>query len=121
MVKQDLYTKEQFYTRKRNQKFSSRKNQIAFNNEIKAIESGKIKFIESKLKHNRKILSKILSKKESISVSIEHLKILNFSFTAITHFKNLDSVTYFGVYEYTYRIAKDNTVEIKRNGESIFA
>ena len=116
MIKTDPFSLEEFSTNKRNKKFASKDNQIAYNNEVKAQERENLKFINDKLIHNRKVLKSLLSNQDEVLVSQDKLHNLDFAFTAITHYKTDENKTVFAVYEYTYIILKNNVVKIQKNG-----
>jgi hypothetical protein len=100
----DLLTQEEFIKRRSNQKFISSKNRIRFNN-LKARQKRLMKApVDKKLDQNRTILSRIIGDKPEIIVSRDYLLGAGFHFAFYSYNKEVNGVTYSGIYE--YRIAK---------------
>ena len=119
MLKVDPYTKEEFFTKKRNQKFASKANQVAYNNELKAVEKDNLLFVTKKLYNNRNILKKALKEKQSITVTKDYLMAENFCFYCITHYKIIDNINHFGIFEYSYSVTDQEQINIRENGREL--
>jgi len=96
----DLLTQEEFIKQRSNQKFASSKNRIRYNNlkaRKKRITKGPI---DRMLDQNRTILSRIIGNKTEIIVSRDYLLGAGFSFAYYSFNKEVDGVTYSGIYEF---------------------
>lgn len=98
--KKDPYTGEMFIPRRYNQKFASRENQIAFNNEKARKKREKKHRVDRILDKNREILLRILGKSISKTVSKDYLMGAGFD---LNHFSGLyrnNGKSLFAVYEF---------------------
>jgi len=114
MTTTDPLTGENFVPHRTNQKFVSRKNQIAFNNR-KARQKRRAEIpYDSKLKHNRKVLKQILVNEKETIRSRDFLKGAGFDFRFFhsTSAKD-DSVIYY-IYEFNVEMLPNGTYHIKR-------
>ena len=99
-LKSDLLTGEKFTPRRRNQKFATSKNRIAFNNN-KAFELRDSKaFVDKPLKENHRILSNLLKPKETKSFSKEFLKGKGYNTTVFSHYETYDNKNYPALYQF---------------------
>ena len=112
MEQKDPLTGEIFYPGRTNQRFSSRENQIRYNN-LKAYEKRKAKAdIDRKFDYNRTILKKILGNKQHETRSVDFLLGAGFDFYSITHYRVKDNVKQNCVYEFAFIVNKDKTIKI---------
>ena len=108
----DLFTQEEFIKRRSNQKFASSKNRIRFNN-LKARQKRLMKdSVNRKLDQNRTILSRIIGDKPEIIVSKDYLLGAGFSFNYYSFIKEVNAVTYCGIYEYGIAKTSDDKFKI---------
>lgn len=108
----DPLTQEDFIRQRSNQKFASSKNRIRFNN-LKAREKRLMKgSIDRILDKNRTILSRILGDKLEISVSRDYLLGAGFSFNYYSFLKDVNAVTYSGIYEFGIAKISDGKYKI---------
>lgn len=108
----DPLTQEEFTKQRSNQKFSSPKNRIRFNN-IKARQKRMIKgSFDRTLDHNRTILLRILGDKQEAIVSKDYLLGAGFSFNYYSFQKGVNEVTYSGIYEFGIAKTSDDKFKI---------
>jgi hypothetical protein len=108
----DLLTHEEFIKQRNNQKFASSKNRIRYNN-LKARQKRVIKApVDRILDQNRKVLSRIIGNKTEIIVSRDYLLGAGFSFNYYSFIKEVNAVTYFGIYEYGIAKTSDDKFKI---------
>jgi hypothetical protein len=114
----DPLTHEEFTKQRSNQKFSSSKNRIQFNN-LKARQKRFMKSsVDRILDQNRTILLRIIRDKKETNVSKEYLLGAGFSFSYYSFIKEINEVTYFGIYEFGIaKISGDNYKIINFNHE----
>ena len=99
-LKSDLLTGEKFTPKRRNQKFASAKNRIAFNNN-KAFELRDSKaFVDKPLKENHRILINLLKPKETKSFSKEFLKGKGYNTSVFSHYESYDNKSCHAVYQF---------------------
>jgi hypothetical protein len=95
----DLLTQEEFSKQRNNQKFSSSNNRIRYNN-LKARQKRATKApIDRKLDQNRTILNRIIGNNLEIIVSKDYLLGAGFSFNYYSFLKEVNGVTFSGIYE----------------------
>jgi hypothetical protein len=99
----DLYSGEQFSPRRKNQKFVSSKNRIAFHNN-RAYQSKSIKaFVTEPLNRNHKILMELINDTyKPKTYSKEFLKGKGFSLSVITHFDTFENKTLPALFNFIY-------------------
>ena len=108
----DPYSGEGFIPSRYNQKFATRKNQIAFNNHKARVIREKKKPIDSVLEINRKVLLKVLNGKESTIKSKEYLLGSGFDFNFFNRSFEKDGAYYQCVYNYAVTKEKDSRYRI---------
>ncbi len=81
----DPLTKQLFVPKRKNQRFASRQNQIEYNNMIARTQRLAMKKIDMILKHNRKVLWRLLGEKPEYVVRKMRLISLGFDFNHYTH------------------------------------
>jgi hypothetical protein len=110
----DPLTKEEFIRQRSNQKFASSQNRIRFNN-LKARQKRLMKgFVDRILDQNRTILSRIIGDKPEIIVSRDYLLGAGFHFAFYSYNKEVDGVTYSGIYEYGIAKTSDDKFKIMK-------
>jgi len=98
--KTDLLTGEKFTPTRRNQKFASAKNRIAFNNN-KAFELRDSKaFVDKPLKDNHRILSGLLKPNETKSFTKEFLKGKGYNTGVFSHYETHDNKSCPAIYQF---------------------
>jgi hypothetical protein len=100
LQKTDPYSGEKFTPKRYNQRFSSRKNQIAFNNFLALKKRHEKAPFDRVLESNRKILSSILSKLTSRIVSREFLLGAGFNFNFFNGSYQVDGTNYQTIYNF---------------------
>ena len=105
----DLFSGEQFNPRRKNQKFMSVKNRVAYHNN-KANQSKKIKsFVTVPLHRNHKILMELITEKNKpASFSKDFLLGKGFNFSVMTHFEFNDNKTIPALFNFVYLDLFDN-------------
>lgn len=118
--KTDPYSGERFTPTRYNQRFASRKNQIAFNN-YRALKKRHEKApFDRVLESNRRILSSILSKVTSRVVSRDFLLGAGFNFNFFNGSYQVDGTNYQTIYNYAITReegAKFKIVKRRSDGE----
>jgi hypothetical protein len=94
----DPYSGEGFIPKRYNQKFATRKNQVAFNNTKAREIREKKKPIDSVLEINRKVLLKVLNGKESEIKSRDYLLGCGFDFNFFNRSFEKNGLMYQSVY-----------------------
>ena len=108
----DPYSSESFKPKRYNQKFASRINQIAYNN-VKARKlRERKKPIDNVLERNRKILLKILHKKDSSIKSYDFLLGSGFDFNFFNRSFSKNGTIYQCVYNYAITKIDNNKYKI---------
>jgi hypothetical protein len=111
----DPYTKKPFIPERANQIFSTRINQIRYNN-LKALRKRRAKSkYDRALDRNRTIMEKLLNGKETVIKSRDWLEALDFSFDTYTHVGNYKEQTIAYCYEFGIRKLDKNSYEIIRH------
>jgi len=121
MLKVDPHTGEEFFTNKRNKKFASKSNQVAYNNELFAVKRESESLITERLHHNQTIIRIALNGTKSTTVTKEYLIARGFNFYSITHFKKKDNTTFYGIFEFTYSVINNEQFKIEENGKQLLA
>ena len=108
----DLLTQEEFIKHRSNQKFASARNRITYNNQKawkKRITKGPI---DKLLDLNRTILNRIIENKTEITVSRDYLLGAGFNFSFYSYIREVNGVTYSGIYEYGITKTNDGRFKI---------
>ena len=118
--KTDPLTGEQFYPSRYNQKFSCRKNQVAYNN-VKArdIRHEKAPF-DKAIEKNRKVLSNVLLNADSAKISRDYLLGAGFNFNVFNGSYQVDREKYQTVYHFAITRLNDGKFKVikrERNGK----
>ena len=100
MEAKDLYTGIVFKKLRNNQKFSTRANQVAYNNMIAQKKRAAKAFVDKVLDRNRSILKHILGVVTEVTKSRDYLLGAGFNLNCSTHRIDRDGVIYTCVYEY---------------------
>lgn len=117
MCKIDPYTGNSFMPKRSNQKFETRENQIAFNNEKARVKRHEKKKVDSTLDSNRNVLMKVLGNKEEAAVSKDFLLGAGFNFTFFSQSVMYKNQSYQLVYEYGILQDKDNNLFVIKKFE----
>lgn len=108
----DPLTQEEFMKRRNNQKFASSENRIMYNNQkARRIRETKAP-IQRMLDQNRNILCRILGDKNEVSVSRDYLLGAGLYFNYYSYVKEIDGVTYIGIYNFGITKLKDGRFKI---------
>jgi hypothetical protein len=108
----DPYTGTEFTPKRYNQKFETRRNQIAFNN-TKSREIRHQKYtVDKTLERNRRILANILNGAKSIVKSKDFLLGTGFIFGYFNKSMVQDNINYQCIYNYAITKLKDGRYEI---------
>ncbi len=113
-TKIDPHTKEEFTPKRHNQKFATKENQIAFNNEIALTKRTQFKEVNDAIKNNYNILEKLLFGATSRVVNTEFMDGTGYDLNYFTGLSREDDKPVIQVYEYKVCVNKDNTVELWR-------
>lgn len=102
-LKKDLFSGEQFSPRRKNQKFISSKNRVAYHNN-RAYQSKSIKaFISEPLNRNHKILMELIGEiNKPRTFSKEFLTGKGFSLSVMTHFETFENRTLPALFNFIY-------------------
>ena len=104
-----LYSGEQFYPKRNNQKFATSKNKETFHNNINNELRRARAFIERKLHRNFKILLELMKEKTKGSFSKEFLKGKGFSFDVLTHYEMYEGINRHAIYSFIIIPSENNT------------
>lgn len=108
----DPLTGEPFHKRRSNQKFSSRENQIRYNN-FKGGQKRKAKAqVDKILDKNRNILKKVLGEKKEVILSKDYLLGAGFHFSCLTHNIKIGETIYNCIYDFCYARLENNQYKI---------
>ena len=102
----DLLTGEEFFPKKRTQKFANSGNRIKYNNRKASLEKQAVAYIDDQIKQNRRILDKLMKGKDNEVFEQAFLVGSGFSYNVITHIKIIDQQQHFALYYYL--IINDN-------------
>jgi hypothetical protein len=108
----DPLTQEEFNKRRSNQKFATANNRIKYNNQKarkKRLAKGSI---DRMLDTNRTVLSRIIGNNTEIIVSRDYLLGAGFSFSYYSYSREVNGVTYAGIYEFGIAKILDNKFKI---------
>jgi len=84
----DPLTKEEFYPKRRNQKFATAKNRIRFNNNKALAEIDTKKFIDQPFRINHRILMELIQVGETKTYSREYLTGKGYNFSILSHYES---------------------------------
>ena len=116
----DPFSGENFVPSRYNQKFATRKNQVAFNNvKSRDLRQEKAPF-DKAIEKNRKVLSIILLNADSVKISRDYLLGAGFNFNIFNGSYQVDGVKYQTVYDFAITRMIDGKFKIikrERNGK----
>ncbi len=116
-IRKDPLTGEEFIPKRRNQKFASRKNQIAYNNEKAYSIRMANEPTQRILNKNRKVLSQKLGDKKDVIVTEEFLRGADFDFGCYSNYVLIDKTTpAFKIFNYYLIPLENNSFKITQNG-----
>ena len=108
----DPYSGEVFFPKRNNQRFASRKNQIAFNNAKAKITRDMMAEIDYQIRKNWQILLDILKDRDSVIKTKDYLLGCGFKFNFFNSQRLIDSNFYFGIYNLGIRMIDSGLYEI---------
>jgi hypothetical protein len=109
----DPFTQREFIPKRKNQKFESKENRIAFNNE-KALEFRKRnKDTISPITQNIKIIERIMFEKTQKLIHKKYLEGMGFSFKHFTSIHNIDGKNHFQISNYAIIPKEKNYISIE--------
>jgi hypothetical protein len=108
----DPLTEEKFIPKRTNQKFSCRKNQVAYNNLIARRKRKRKMPFDKALEQNRTILERILKDNNEITVSKDFLLGAEFDFQFFNRGFVRGGVNYQCVYEYAFTLLENGKYKI---------
>jgi hypothetical protein len=112
MLKIDPYTGEEFYPLRSNQKFASRENQIAYNNERAKLRRDYLNKIDSCVHKNWEILLEVLGDESKTTKSEEFLNGRGYDFRFLNNLRKEGEKTYFAIYHVGIRPINSKNYEI---------
>lgn len=115
-IRKCLYSGEDFYPKRNNQVFATKKNRITYHNNISNLLRNKLKLTNNQLIFNYKILMEILIREKSASVHREFLKGKGFDFkyfTNLTENKSKSGYTY-ALYDTSFEKIDENNYLISK-------
>lgn len=108
------YNGEEFIPKRNNQIYASINNRIAFNNHKNNSKRNLLSPTNKILKKNHEILLGVLGGNKTVTVSIDYLKGMGFSFQAFTYVGTEDGIIYNIVYDIAYYNNKNQTIKIQK-------
>ncbi len=111
--KTDLFTGQKFIPKRKNQKFSTAQNRIAYNNNKAFLDKESRAFIDKPLRQNHKILLNLLKAGETKSFSKEYLKGKGFSNNVFSHYEFYDNKNCISIYDFILIDINANNPNIK--------
>lgn len=110
-IRKCLFSGEEFYPKRNNQVFASKKNRINYHNSINNKLRNELKSTNNQLLFNYKICREILDKNKSVKVHREFLKGKGFDFKFFTNLTENDSKSgyTFALYDTSFEKIDDNT------------
>ncbi len=108
----DPYSGESFYPKRSNQRFSSRTNQIAYNNAKAKKERDQHTFYDNQIKKNWKILISALKDKKNTVQTKDYLLGRGYDFRFLNNLRIQDKTSYFGLYDCGIRLTENDKYEI---------
>ena len=111
-LRKDPYTGTEFTPKRYNQKFETRRNQIAYNNAISRGIRHQKYTVDKTLEGNRKILVSILNGAESKVKSRDFLLGAGFVFGYFNQSMVQDNINYQCIYNYAITLLKDGKYKI---------
>lgn len=121
----DKLTNQEFYPKRKNQRFSSAKNRVNYHNKIARQVTAEKAFINEPLNKNHKILMSLLNEFEILVVERKKLIELGYNFNAFTHIENYNGHACSGLFNFcviqeidsieNITIVRKNTTNILNN------
>jgi hypothetical protein len=102
----DLLTGEEFEPKRITQRFARKANQTKYNNLKASRERQQNKYIDDKLRTNKRVLDKLMKGKTTEVFPMLQLERMGYHFNVINHIKVIDRVQYWAIYK--YRLEFDN-------------
>ena len=112
-TKTDPQTGEKFIPKRRNQKFATIQNRVAYNNNKAHVERESKAYIDLPLKANHRVLSSLLKAGETKSFSKEYLKGKGFSNNVFSHYEFYDNKNCISIYDFILIDINANNPNIK--------
>jgi hypothetical protein len=111
-----MYSGESFLPKRNNQVFASKKNRIAYHNDLSNKLRNELRITNKHLMANYKICLEVLNGKSSVTVHREFLKGKGFDFGYMTNLsKNNSKTAYtFAVYDASFERVDENTYLITK-------
>jgi hypothetical protein len=115
-IRKCLFSGEEFYPKRNNQVFASKKNRINYHNSINNKLRNELKSTNNQLLFNYKICREILDKNKSVKVHREFLKGRGFDFKFFTNLtENVSKAGYtFALYDTSFEKIVDNMYLISK-------
>ncbi|MFN3968498.1 hypothetical protein [Flavobacterium sp.] len=115
-IRHCLYSGEPFLPRRNNQIFASRKNRIAYHNDISNKLRNDLKLANKHLMTNYKICIEVLNGKKNVTVHREFLKGKGFDFRYITNLRDNSTKTAyaFAIYDASFEKIDENNYLITK-------
>ena len=111
--KTDLFTGQKFIPKRKNQKFATSQNRIAYNNNKAFLDKESRAFIDKPLKQNHKILLKLLKAGETKTFSKEYLDGAGFNTGVVSHYENFNTKSCPALYNFVLIEYSVNNPQIK--------
>jgi len=96
----DPHTGESFVPKRRNQKYATTQNRVAYNNNLAYMERSSKSFVDKPLKKNHRILLTLLNPNEIKSYSKDFLKGMGYDFSLSTHYENYKGKICISLYQF---------------------
>ncbi len=97
----DLLTGEEFTPTRKNQKFSSSRNRIAYHNKKANQESNSRAYISTQLINNHRILMNLIQESETKNTfKRDFLEGKGYNFLVMTHLEAIDNVNYPAIFNF---------------------
>lgn len=108
----DPYTGEVFYAKRTNQRFASRKNQVAYNNAKAKELRDQMTEIDNQIRKNWQIISEVLNDQPKAVKSKDFLLGCGYNFNFFNNQRVDNGLRYFGVYDFGLRRLENNSFEL---------
>ncbi len=118
-TKIDPHTGESFVPKRRNQKYATTQNRVAYNNNLAYIDRLSKSFVDKPLRINHRILLSLLKTNETKSFSKDFLKGMGYDFSVATHYEKYKGKICISLYQFILVefSLESNNVKIYRNND----
>jgi hypothetical protein len=112
-TKTDPFSGEEFIPKRRNQKFATQENKVAFNNDKAAKIREERAQINNVIKRNHEILKLLLNNEKEKTVDLKTLDDLSFKFNYYLKLERINHKSHFSIYDINYTLLNNENKQIK--------